>query len=459
MDEDINKIYEVYRFMDNNFPEEAYQETERAIRFSWLRKVRYVAVFCYAVLIALAYFYLKIETNYILLSFFIVFLLINNAYFSFLSTRLNKSLFESTAENLFLGISLLFDISLVSALLFLTGGHANPFSTMLLLYVFLTAIVLDERWTWASFIISSLSFASLFWWYHPVAAFSAHSHHQHHGHSSFSLHLYGMLISFALLGALFSYFFSKLHKEKSRMENQLFMLREKDREDRRLIGLANLCAGAAHEMNTPLATLRLIADDLKTKLSSKNEYEEDINDLQAELERLNLVLKKMRAGVEVEGEAPVVFELDRFIEELEKEVSHLGEIEVINTERTPLKIHCFQEALRSSILILLKNAFASYPNKEGDSKAFSKKEKVLLSVSKEGNTLTWEIKDWGTGMSSECLERLGEPFFTTKEAGNGMGLGIYIAKSFCRLVGGKLDFSSKEGKGTEARLVMPLSVK
>lgn len=445
--------------MNTNFPEESYQETEKAIRFSWLKKVRYVAVICYAVLLLLAYFYLKIETNYSLLCFFVVFLLINNAYFSFLSTRLNKSYYGSRAENLFLGISLLFDISLVSALLFLTGGHANPFSTMLLLYVFLTAIVLDERWTWASFIISSLSFASLFWWYHPVAAFSAHSHHQHHGHSSFSLHLYGMLISFALLGALFSYFFSKLHKERSRMESQLFMLREKDREDRRLIGLANLCAGAAHEMNTPLATLRLIADDLKTKLSGKSDYEEDINDLQEELERLSLILRKMRAGVEVEGEVPVVFELDNFIEELRNEVSHLGEIEVINTEGAPLKLNCFREALRSSILVLLKNAFASYSQKTEATSSLSDKHKVVLSVSREGNALTWKIKDWGSGMSSECMERLGEPFFTTKETGNGMGLGIYIAKSFCRLVGGSLDFSSKEGKGTEARLVMPLNVK
>src|SRR5690606_2809252 len=131
-----------------------------------------------------------------------------------------------------------------------------------------------------------------------------------------------------------------------------------------------------------------------------------------------------QSGVEVEGETPAVFELDEFIQELKNEVSYLGEFEVIKHQSQPLKLHTFRGALRSSILVLLKNAFSSYTEK-GSVANSSGKDKVVLSLYQEGNTLTWTVKDTGQGMSSECLKRLGEPFFTTKEEGEGMGLGIY----------------------------------
>jgi two-component system sensor histidine kinase RegB len=65
------------------------------------------------------------------------------------------------------------------------------------------------------------------------------------------------------------------------------------------------------------------------------------------------------------------------------------------------------------------------------------------------------IRDHGTGMSPEVLARVGEPFFTTKEVGRGMGLGVFLARALAERLGGSLELSSKLEQGTTVRVLLP----
>jgi two-component system sensor histidine kinase RegB len=65
------------------------------------------------------------------------------------------------------------------------------------------------------------------------------------------------------------------------------------------------------------------------------------------------------------------------------------------------------------------------------------------------------IRDQGPGMPSEVLARAGEPFFTTKQPGQGMGLGLFLARSVIERLGGTLDIHSHPGEGTQAVVVLP----
>ncbi len=420
----------------------AYFEERLKHKIKWLEKVRISAATVYALLVWLAYKKFGIETDYPLVAG-VVFLLFLNAGSGRFFSR--KAYFR---KGISLGQSLLFDIILVSLLLFFTGGYANPFSTMLLLYVFLTAVALDERWTWVSFITASLSYASLFWWYHPVELFDSHGHHGHH--PNFSLHLYGMLISFILLGALFAWFFSRYYKERSRIEEELFVLKARDLEDQRLIGLANFCAGAAHELGSPLATCRLIVDDLSVKTSAITEVNKEVQNLDREIRRVSEVVKKMRSGVEVEGEMPKEYSIQELISTIQDEARSFQELDLDVSVSGEGSLFTFKQGLVSSILILLKNSLSAY-------ETGSKNKKVQLAVIENPHSVSWKVSDMGGGMDAATLERLGEPFFTTKEPGVGMGLGVYLAKSFSRLVGGSLEFASTPGKGTQAVLIIPKS--
>jgi two-component system sensor histidine kinase RegB len=65
------------------------------------------------------------------------------------------------------------------------------------------------------------------------------------------------------------------------------------------------------------------------------------------------------------------------------------------------------------------------------------------------------IVDHGAGMDGETLARVGEPFFTTKEPGEGMGLGVFLARAVIEQIGGSLLLTSSPGAGTRAEVVLP----
>jgi two-component system sensor histidine kinase RegB len=65
------------------------------------------------------------------------------------------------------------------------------------------------------------------------------------------------------------------------------------------------------------------------------------------------------------------------------------------------------------------------------------------------------IQDEGPGMSAEVAARVGEPFFSTKAPGKGMGLGVFLARNLAEQLGGALVFDSKAGHGTSAILTLP----
>jgi two-component system, sensor histidine kinase RegB len=83
---------------------------------------------------------------------------------------------------------------------------------------------------------------------------------------------------------------------------------------------------------------------------------------------------------------------------------------------------------------------------------------VVVTVRREDKTLEIMIRDRGPGMPDEIMQRIGEPFFTTKAPGRGMGLGLFLARAVIEGVGGSLQIDSKEGDGTSVRVTLPTDV-
>jgi two-component system sensor histidine kinase RegB len=78
----------------------------------------------------------------------------------------------------------------------------------------------------------------------------------------------------------------------------------------------------------------------------------------------------------------------------------------------------------------------------------------ILAHEVEGTWLL-EVKDHGTGMPPEVLARVGEPFFSTKPTGSGMGLGLFLARTFAEQLGGEMKVDSRLGEGTSVQLILP----
>jgi two-component system sensor histidine kinase RegB len=83
---------------------------------------------------------------------------------------------------------------------------------------------------------------------------------------------------------------------------------------------------------------------------------------------------------------------------------------------------------------------------------------VAITANGTRTALALEIRDRGAGMPGEILARIGEPFFTTKQPGRGMGLGLFLARAVIEAVGGTLEIDSVAGTGTSVRVTLPVDV-
>jgi len=82
-------------------------------------------------------------------------------------------------------------------------------------------------------------------------------------------------------------------------------------------------------------------------------------------------------------------------------------------------------------------------------------EEVVISATLASSRVWIEVRDRGVGMPKEVLDRIGEPFFTTKAPGNGMGLGVFVSRAMVERLGGRLSVTSEPSRGTCVTIDLP----
>jgi len=345
-----------------------------------------------------------------------------------------------------LGTLLALDTLCLTALLALTGGPANPFTVLYLVEITLSAVILSKAWTWALGLVSAAGFGLLFAVHVPLPIFEAH-----HSADGFSAHLMGMWLAFAAGALLITVFIGKVSEALRQREQEVLALRDRLARHERLGAIATLAAGAAHELGTPLGTIAIASKDLEyyaTEISGNAEVAEDARLIRAEVERCRRILNQMSArGAEPLGEAPAVAQLDAFLESVVAGLPPAAR-PAIRTEVTgaPREAVFPCEAARQALTALVKNALDA--SQAGQT--------VSLSAEAAAGRLRFTVQDSGHGMSPDALNRVGEPFYTTKAPGRGMGLGAFLARLLAQRLDGSLTFDSEAGAGTRAVLEFPL---
>ena len=404
-------------------------------RIKWFRRVRWAATFGHGLVFAAGYFWLLPDLD---LS---VFLAVEALL---IASNLLLYWFERDIRSgTVLGAVLVFDVLLLTALLYGYGGHTNPFSMVYLVHVVLAAVLVGQGWTWGIALLSSACFAALFG---AGGLSNANFHHGSHGTGGFDLHLQGMLAAFILLSFLIAGFVSRMRLAIELQEKEL--LRRSANEDR-LAAMTQLSAGAAHELSTPLATMTLVLSELMQQGGYRMPADmiSDLNCMQGQLIRCAAILKKMAPDSgDLCGEMPREFMLPELLDLIKADLpeAHSRQLNVHYTEEIS-SLYLPLEALSQTLISLLKNAFDASQNSAS----------VLLSIIQKGSVIDFNIVDQGVGMDSVTLARLGEPFFTTKEAGKGMGLGIFLCRLLVSRLEGSLRFDSHLKRGTKVTMELP----
>lgn len=217
------------------------------------------------------------------------------------------------------------------------------------------------------------------------------------------------------------------------------------RQDK-LAAVGQLAAGVAHEIRNPLTSMKGYAEFLQ--LDEKNpERIEYLDIILDEIERVNsiveefMVLAKPKADLlEEKNIVPIIKNVLSLLN-FEARKKHVRiHFEVL---QEIVQVECDEDRLKQVFLNLVKNGIEAMPN-GGD---------LRIKLNLLDNNVQISIQDTGVGIPQDKLKKIGEPFYTTKENGN--GLGLMVSFKIIESHNGKIYIESEENKGTTFNIVLP----
>jgi two-component system sensor histidine kinase RegB len=333
---------------------------------------------------------------------------------------------------------LLLDVGSLTTLLYFTGGATNPFAVLYLVHVAMAVMVLGSAWTWVIVALAAVCYAALFAWYVPLPAAP--------GQIPAWVFALGHWFALALVAVLIAVFIGRVEASLRHREHELADMRERATKSEQLAALTTLAAGAAHELNTPLGTIALVAKELEVAADRGTDagaIREDAQLIRREVDRCREIINRLRFDIGedfVQRKAMAVTALVKHLRAnlRAEEAERLRVLIGSDVEAVPPPARALEQAL----LVLLRNAFDASP--AGAT--------VTLSIQRREGRLRIEVEDRGTGMSDELLRHAGEPFYTTKEPGRGMGLGLFLVRLVAERCGADFSIHSKLGEGTRCVL-------
>ena len=343
--------------------------------------------------------------------------------------------------DLFLALAL--DSLALTAQLYFSGGATNPFTTLYLLHVILGVVLLEVWATWAIVFLTSFCFLLLVAANRPVIATGLSDQ------AFFGLFIMGMMMGVVLDAVLLVTFVSRINSNLRRHDAHLAELRQRAAEETHIVRMGLLASGAAHELGTPLASLSVILSDWKRMpaLTGDADLTSDIAEMQAEVERCKTIVTGilMSAG-EARGEAPTITTLGGFLSEIvaewrEKSNDAMAVVLRGPTPRDPRIIA--DPALKQVFSALLDNA-----QEAGG-------ERMVIAATLDDDLLAVEFNDDGPGFAPEILERMGQPYQSTKGRA-GAGLGLFLLVNVMRKLGGGVVAANRRDGGASVRLTLPL---
>lgn len=404
----------------------------------WLVRLRWLGVLGQAVAVVVAERGFQLGFSSGLLGALVGLGAASNVALSALARRMPAGWSSATV----MGVVMVIDTLLLTALLAASGGPMNPFTVFYLVNITLSAVVLSSRWTLLVAALSFLGFGALF--------LLPGDPHALHAPERMAAHLQGMWVAFGLATLLITFFVRQVIQAINHQREQIAALREASARNARLAAITTLAAGAAHELGSPLGTIAIAAHDARLALDripGAGAVAEDLQLIALEVDRCQEILGLMaaRAGQSSEDCRPL--ELDELMRQVR---AQLGDE---RSSRIEFRASAGGGALSlppgqttQSIVALVRNGLDASPDGAA----------VVVEVSQRGDEAVICVADRGAGIPASLLPRVGEPFFTTKQPGRGLGLGVFLVRAFVESRGGELDIESTPGHGTRARMRIPI---
>jgi two-component system, sensor histidine kinase RegB len=338
---------------------------------------------------------------------------------------------------------LILDVFCLNLLFYFSGGATNPFISYLLVPVCISAATLPWRYTWLMTALCILAYSLLLFYHLPLPIFSMTHENMN---SRINWHILGMWFNFFVSAILITYFVVKMAKSLRVQEEALNQLKEDELRNEQVFALAALAAGAAHEINTPLATMTVLLNELRDEYRSNGKLLLDLDLLSEQVTHCATSLKQMvyNSSAEPLGEYKQE-ELKSYCNSIINRWQLMRPAIVFKLEFFDIVAHmCIRRDSRldQALINLLNNAADASP------------EKVLIHISTKAAELCFKIIDEGEGINNALAAVLGKKPITTKESG--LGIGLLLSHATIKSYGGSVTQTPNSPKGTITDIRLPL---
>jgi len=371
----------------------------------------------------------------------------------FLSIRWRNSL---RLQDRYTVLLLSYDVSQLAALLFLTGGLENPFSFLFLVPVTVSATTLPISRTVGLGLFTLLLITVLAWQHYPLPWLANETFDLP------ALYLAGVWSALICGLAFASVYAYRVSSEARDMAGALAATEFVLAQEQRLSALDGLAAAAAHELGTPLATIALVAKELKHDLPNADDFAQDLDLLSTQTDRCREILAKLTnrdaQHENIHARLKLTVLLEELIEPFRTGLPEITMNIVGSNEASSEPVVTRHPGIRYGLANLLENA-VDYA-----------KSRILLEVSWSDNDIVVVVIDDGPGFSEEIIDQLGEPYVTTRKGygskqlakapgkgHQGMGLGFFIAKTLLTRSGASVTLANlaQPKSGATIRIAWP----
>ena len=373
--------------------------------------LRWIGIIGQLIAVNFVYFFLKSDFNFIISNLVIFFGILSNLYLIFIY---KKTQLSDRSAFLFLII----DILQLSILLYLSGGITNPFVIFILIPSVFSSSNLSFRTNTLLVILTIILIIFLTFKYEDLPInLNSDFHNNHYFYYSIPISL--------IIALVFLNYFAMTFGTQSRLRKEaLAKMEEVMAKEHELLSLGGQAAAAAHSLGTPLSTITIIAHDLKKQFKGQREMEKDIELLNSQVDRCNVILKRLTLNP---------LEEDEFIDKDITIRDYLNEIisSFKEISKKEFVLNFDQDSNPKKVIKSIEIVYG-LRNFIGNANKFAKNT-IYINLKSDSEMTEITIEDDGNGYPRDIISKIGEPYlksnYSKDKSKEGLGLGLFIGKT------------------------------
>lgn len=310
------------------------------------------------------------------------------------------------------------DLALIGGWLFLTGGYTNPLVSLLLLPIAVAIILVPLSQSIALTLSGIAVYTALVIWHTPITR-------EHHDANLAQLHLAGMWVTFAMTAAILLLVVGALARRLRQQQEQLSTIRETRLRDEQVIALGLSAASVAHRLGTPLNTMTLLVDEIRSAFPDPD-LAEDLSLMEQQLVLCGKHLQQLSsAAIQAKTAQLESLSVQDWVARLRESATLLWPAAPIEWSAAVPDCRVAVDAtLDQAILNLLANALTASPSW------------VAVSVRcAEHSRIEMVVEDHGKGLEAAFQDTPGEQIVGSE---NGLGVGLFLSNATIQRLGGTL---------------------